>query len=193
MVTLTATGYGRLGQVVEILPAGFTYVSSPVPGDSVDLSNDGRSLTFTLLGEEPFTYTVTTPSTEGDYLFSGVLTDEDRTMNDVGGDTSVTVESSGPPPQVPSGTRSLSPAAVNGGDAVIVTLTATGYGRFGSVVETLPAGFVYVSSSVPDDTVNLSNDGQMVMFALLGEETLYLHRYRLRRGWPLFLHRRLEG
>ena len=101
VVTLTATGYGTFGQIVETLPAGFDYESSPVPGDSVDLSSDGRSVTFTLLGEGPFTYTVTTPSMEGSHSLSGVLTDEDRTTYVVGGNTSVTVESLRPAPAGP--------------------------------------------------------------------------------------------
>ena len=67
-VTITASGYGAFGVVVETLPAGFDYVSSSLPGDSV--TDEGQQLRFILLGETSFTYTLTAPSTEGSYSFS---------------------------------------------------------------------------------------------------------------------------
>ena len=66
----------------------------------------------------------------------------------------------------PSASRSLSVDSVAAGGELTVTITADGYGIFGDVVETLPAGFDYVSSDLPDDQVTL--DGQTVRFGLIG-------------------------
>jgi hypothetical protein len=52
------------------------------------------------------------------------------------------------------------------GRQLTVTITAEGHGSFGEVAETLPAGFTYLSGSLPDDQV--TRDGQTVTFALLG-------------------------
>ena len=49
-VTITPTGYGSIGQVVETLPAGFSYSGSDPSEPQV--AADGRTVTFTLLGEE---------------------------------------------------------------------------------------------------------------------------------------------
>ena len=59
-VTITPTGYGIIGQVVETLPAGFSYSGSGLSGSQV--AADGRTVRFTLLGEETFAYTVTAPA-----------------------------------------------------------------------------------------------------------------------------------
>ena len=55
---------------------------------------------------------------------------------------------------------------MDAGGEVTVTITADGYGAFGDVAETLPAGFTYSSSSLPDDQV--MSVGQTVKFALIG-------------------------
>ena len=68
--------------------------------------------------------------------------------------------------ETPTASRSLSPDPVDAGGPVTVTITADGYGSFGDVAETLPAGFAYSSSSLPDDQV--TRDGQTVTSALLG-------------------------
>ena len=46
----------------------------------------------------------------------------------------------------------------------MVTIAASGYGGFGAVTETLPAGFSYVSSSIDADQVIA--EGQAVSFIL---------------------------
>ena len=46
--------------------------------------------------------------------------------------------------------RSFSPPSVAPAGEVVVMITASGYGRFGAVTETLPPGFSYVSSSLED-------------------------------------------
>ena len=61
------------------------------------------------------------------------------------------------PGSTPSGsvsaTRSFSPASVAPGGQVTVTITAANYGALGAVTETLPQGFSYLSSGLPDDQV----------------------------------------
>ena len=66
----------------------------------------------------------------------------------------------------PTASRSFSADPVDAGGEVTVTITADGYGAFGDVAETLPAGFTYLSSSLPDDQV--MSVGQTVKFALIG-------------------------
>ena len=63
--------------------------------------------------------------------------------------------------------RSFSPTPVSAGSELEVTITAAGYGGFGGVVETLPIGFSYVSSSLSDSAVTVA--GQEVSFTLFGE------------------------
>ena len=62
VVTIAATGYGGLGQVVETLPQGFTYVESTLSGGA---RADGQRVFFTLLGEESFSYAVMASHREG--------------------------------------------------------------------------------------------------------------------------------
>ena len=83
VVTITATGYGAFGGVVETLPPGFSYVSSSLSDDAVTV--EGRELIFILRGETSFTYTVTAPGAAGHYSFSGVLSNSEREEVPVGG------------------------------------------------------------------------------------------------------------
>ena len=78
------------------------------------------------------------------------------------GDSPWSVTASGTP-ATPGGIRSFSPMSAAPGGVVVVTITASGYDQ---VVETLPSGFSYVSSSLPDDSVTVN--GQEVTFILLG-------------------------
>ena len=70
--------------------------------------------------------------------------------------------------QEPSATRSFSPTTVGPGDDVVVTISATDYGRFGRVTEILPAGFDYDSSTLDDEEVDVN--GQTVKFTLQGSD-----------------------
>ena len=90
VVTISASGYGGYGQVVETLPPGFSYVSSSLTDDSVTVN--GQEVTFILVGETDFTYRVTAPGAAGHYSFSGVLTNSDREEVPVGGALTITVE-----------------------------------------------------------------------------------------------------
>ena len=152
-VTITDTGYGgerAIGQVVETLPAGFSYVdesATKVVGHAtkgvvrgrVD-ATDSRIVTFTVVSVESFTYEVMVgPNVEdGQHTFSG----------DAGVDT-VTVGVAAPPP-VGGPSRELPTGLVAQDETFTVTITDTGYGgerAIGQVVETLPAGFSYVDES----------------------------------------------
>ena len=65
-------------------------------------------------------------------------------------------------------TRSYSRLHVGPGSAVVVAVTASGYGASGRIVETLPPGFSYVSGSLPEPSVMVT--GQEVSFTLLGTQ-----------------------
>jgi hypothetical protein len=101
-VSIHAEDYGFAGQVVETLAAGFTYIgSSLAPGQ---VSVVGQVVTFTILGDEDFTYDVQAPMTTGVYspAITGVLRDFEYPSNPVGhefpitGEEDVTVEEAGP-------------------------------------------------------------------------------------------------
>ena len=167
-VTITVANYGLAGSVVETLPSGFTWVSSTHPSGQVD--RDGQEVTFTLFGETSLTYSVTASSTERQYSFSGTLWDIDGEEHDVLGPP-VTVRAAPAPAQDdPSANRSFSPATVAPGERATVTITVANYGLAGSVVETLPSGFTWVSSTHPSGQVD--RDGQEVTFTLFGETSL---------------------
>ena len=65
-------------------------------------------------------------------------------------------------------TRSFNPATVEPGGQVTVTIAVASYGGFGSVTETLPTGFSYVSSNLDDAQVD-EVDARTVEFILQGE------------------------
>ena len=173
-------GYGGIGQVVETLPAGFSYVSgsSALVLDENAITEDGsgrQMVPFSLVGETTFTYKVAVSSDAmPPHTFSGVFTygfDKD-TVNI--GESSVTVEQ---PSTSVSASRSFDTGSVTAGDELEVRIDISGgYGGIGQVVETLPAGFSYVSGSsalVLDENA-ITEDGsgrQMVPFSLVGETT----------------------
>ena len=101
-VTITAAGYGSFGQVVETLPAGFRYEGSDLSEAAVKA--EGRTVTFTLLADERFAYTVAAPSAEGSYSFSGVLLDAKRAEQAVGGDSMIRVGPAPTPTPEPTAT-----------------------------------------------------------------------------------------
>ena len=140
-------------------------MSSSLPDGAVTV--EGREVSFVLFGETDFTYTVTASSTAGSYSFSGILTNSNGEEVPVGGASRITVEAA--PPGV-SASRSFSPASVAPGGEVVVTINAANYGVGGAVTETLPEGFTYVSSSLPDSQVSVT--GQQVRFTLQGDTSL---------------------
>ena len=107
------------------------------------------------------------PSTPGTYYYGAcvdAVSDESDTTNNCSTSVAVAV---GALPANMRATRSFSQTSVNAGGAVEVTITAAGYGAFGEVVETLPAGFDYVSSSLSDGSV--AAEDRRVSFTLFGE------------------------
>ena len=163
VVSITAAEYGLGGLVIEMLPAGFAYVASSLSDPAVTV--DGQEVSFSILsGAGPFTYTVSASRVAGDYDFSGIIRDFNRDEAPVGGDSSITVEA-GPVVTPARATRSFSDSTVEAGDQVVVSITATEYGLGGLVIETLPAGFSYVSSNLSDPAVTV--DGQELSFSIL--------------------------
>ena len=104
-VTITAQDYGAFAQVVETLPEGFRFVGSSLPSAAVNA--EAETVRFTLLGDEQFTYTAMAPDAEGVYSFSGVLLDQNKAEEQVGGQTSLRV---GPAPTpTPTATPTATP------------------------------------------------------------------------------------
>ena len=132
-VTINNVGLADgFGKVVETLPAGFDYAdgsaASPTPNAVIDVevSDDGRTVTFTLVAVDSFTYRVTVGSDvePGSYTFSdGVL--EKLSGDDTIADSTVMVEAGAttvpptatPPPatMTPEGDLSRSLPAGPGG------------------------------------------------------------------------------
>ena len=106
-VTITTAGYGSFGQVVETLPAGFSYEGSDLSEAAAAV--DGQTVAFTLLGDERFTYTVAAPSAEGSYSFSGILLDADKVAEPVGGASSIRVGPEPTPTPTPEPTPTPTP------------------------------------------------------------------------------------
>ena len=148
-VTIQANNYGRLGRVVETLPAGFT---------SPDASDQTVTLRLLQAGPQTLRYTVTVSDNPGPYNFSGVLESEDKSKTQVGGPTTVTVNAP-PAPPGPSARRSFSTTSVDPGGTVTVTIRANNYGRLGRVVETLPSGFTSPDASGQTVTIRLLSAG----------------------------------
>ena len=68
--------------------------------------------------------------------------------------------------QAARATRSFAAPSVVPGGSLDVRITAAGFGAFGQVVETLPDGFRYAGSTLPDEAVEVN--GQTVKFILFG-------------------------
>ena len=162
-VTVSVSGYGSAGALIETLPAGFSFVSST----HSDATASGQEVSFTLLGDSSVTYTVRASQTAGRHAFSGEVRGigTPPPTATVGGATNVTVTAA---TGGPSGSRSFSPSSVTAGGQVDVTVSVSGYGSAGALIETLPAGFSYVSSTHSDATAS----GQEVSFTLLGDSSV---------------------
>ena len=109
VVTLTVTGYGDFGALIETLPPGFSYVSSSTHPRAV---SSGQEVSFVLLGDSSVTYTVTAPASEGSYRFDGTLRDENRNDYTVGGASTLAVGAPTPGPTLeptPSATAEPTP------------------------------------------------------------------------------------
>ena len=130
-VDISASGCTFTGQVIETIPAGFTYISCTDP-DIDHVGEAGQVVTFTFVAESAdFSYTVQAPAGEVTDNFAGVVQDINQVPVVVDGDTQVTVSTAG----THTLTMAVSPAL--GGttnpaagphtyaDSTVVTLTAT--------------------------------------------------------------------
>ena len=99
-VTIAVKDYGAFAQVQETLPEGFSFVGSSLPDVAVKV--DSGTLTFTLLGEDEFEYTVQAPAVEGTYGFSGIIKDQNKTEEEIGGDSSLRVGNEPTPTATPT-------------------------------------------------------------------------------------------
>ena len=161
VATITVSGATQ-AVVTETLPTGFAYVSSSLPDSQVRPDpNDSQRIGFVLAdsADNPFTYTVTVSEAGA---ISGKLT-VDRIEYDVTGDDMVTVQEG----TDPSATRAFDTGSVAaGGGPVVATITVSGATQ-AVVTETLPTGFAYVASSLPDSQVRPdANNGQIIRFVL---------------------------
>ena len=68
--------------------------------------------------------------------------------------------------QAARATRSFAAPSVVPGGRLEVRITAAGFGAFGQVVETLPTGFRFTKSTLPDEAIEV--EGQTVKFTLFG-------------------------
>ena len=118
VVTITATNYGGFGQVEETLPQGFSYTGSSLSEGSVTV--DGQTVSFVLLGDTSFTYTVDVPGDEGAYAFSGVLKDANREEMVIGGVSQVLV---GPEPTA-TPTPTIEPTATANPEPTVAPTSA---------------------------------------------------------------------
>ena len=168
-VTIDVSGLGSFGGVAETLPEGFSYEpgSSSLPEAAVEVV--GQTVIFAILGDgDTFTYTAVAPTTsEGAFSFSGVATDSNGDRQPVTGSTDVTVGA--------SAARSIDSPALAGGQ-VEVSVRVSGLGEFGGVTETLPGGFVYLSSTLEDAAVSV--DGQTVTFVIIGDSSDFTYTVR---------------
>ncbi|MHC1564721.1 MAG: PGF-CTERM sorting domain-containing protein [Candidatus Syntropharchaeales archaeon] len=152
-VGITSSGTGT---VVETLCDGWVYVTTSLPADQVSV--DGNTITFTLVGNPEFTYEVQAPDTEGaNCTIEGVFTDIDQVDHPIGGDSEVTVCSA-------IASRDLPDECVEPGGEVQVTITSPGTG---TITETICDGWTYVGSSID----LYDQEGNDLTFVLAGDTT----------------------
>ena len=72
--------------------------------------------------------------------------------------------------QSPSATRAFQRTWAAPGGELRVTITASNYGAFGQVVETLPDGFTFKSATLPSSQIE--QEAQVVRFNLFGDSSV---------------------
>lgn len=168
-VSVSVSGLGAFGGVAETLPEGFSYEAGSSSLSEAAVRVVGQNVIFSILGDaETFTYTAIAPTTaEGTFSFAGVVVDSEGDRQPVMGSTDVTVGA--------AASRSIEGVAL-AGTQVEVSISVSGLGEFGGVTETLPEGFVYLSSSLDDAAVSV--DGQTVRFAIIGDSAAFTYTVR---------------
>ncbi len=119
-ITITTSNDGPIGQVVEELPEGFTFVSASLEDAHIEV--DGQTIRFNLLGETSFTYNVTVPAVEAQYTFTGKIKNVDRQESSVTGDSQVRVGSA--PTPTPTPTLAPTPTATSAPEPTAAPATA---------------------------------------------------------------------
>jgi hypothetical protein len=191
VVTINNVGLADgFGDVVETLPAGFSYVedsaASGTPNAVIDVEVSGQTVTFTVVAVESFTYEVRVGPdvADGPHTFSGgvlVKLSGEETI----ADSSITVQAPAVGPPAADGiSRSLPTGPAAPGDVVVVTINNVGLADgFGEVVERLPAGFSYVedsaASGTPNAVIDVEVSGQTVTFTVVAVESF---TYEVRVG-----------
>ena len=91
-VTIALQNIGQAGGLTETIPSGFTYLSTTHPSDQVRVT--GQTVRFTIFGESSVSYVVRADATaaDGQYGFTGTVSDFDRHSLTVIGATMVTVD-----------------------------------------------------------------------------------------------------
>ncbi len=168
-VSVNVSGLGAFGGVAETLPEGFIYELGSSSLSEAAVRVVGQNVIFSILGDaETFTYTAVAPATaEGTFSFSGLVVDSNGDGLPVMGSTDITVGA--------AATRSFDGVAL-AGTQVEVSISVSGLGEFGGVTETLPEGFVYLSSTLDEAAVNV--DGQTVTFAIIGDSVTFTYTVR---------------
>ncbi len=154
-VTINCPGTGGL---VETLCDGWTYTGSSLPADQVDIA--GNDVTFKLVGDTSFTYTVEAPDTPDTCCtISGFFRDMDSVDHPLDDDTVCTCQNG-----AVTATRTVPSECINPDDEFTVTINCPGTG---GLVETLCDGWTYTGSSLPADQVDIA--GNDVTFKLVGD------------------------
>ena len=104
---------------------------------------------------------------EGELLRTSLGTIAAAAMAAVVGVTMLLAQPGAVDAQSHSASRAFQQVWAAPGSELRVTITASNYGPFGQVVETLPEGFTFVGSSLDD--AQFSSEGQTVQFNLLGD------------------------
>ena len=109
-VTLTFENLG-VGQVTESLPEGFTYASSDLGDNVVEL--DGQLLTIFIVADPSVTYTLTAPDMENVYNWTGVVRDLSGDEQVVTGESSIRVGPAPTPEPTATPTNTPTPLPTN--------------------------------------------------------------------------------
>ena len=158
-VTIAVANYGAFGQIMDTVPDGFAYVDSEPPSATYDVGT--RVVTFTLLDERTFRYTLTAPDTDRVYSFTGSLSDVDQVRRTIGGDIRLGVGSATVPITPPVTRPSRSRAPTNRAPSFEEGANATR-----SVAENSAAG-----TAVGDPMTATDRDDDDIAYSLVSGDT----------------------
>ena len=129
-------------------------------------SSDGRHIAFT--SSRDGNGEIYVMNADG----SGVTRLTDNSASDGSPAWSATVMGTPTEPTAAMATRSFSPDPVAPGGTLTVTIDIADYGTFGTITETLPDGFSYLSSTHNSVAHPFNRNSQMVRFTLLGNTSV---------------------